>query len=67
MNNRLVCYSNGGKLSDVLFRICVSWLFMEKLCVSDYFSNVEYQNLCATINLSKIKDLEEQKQAFVQH
>ena len=27
---------------------------MEKLCVSDYFSNVKYQDLCATINPSKI-------------
>ena len=40
----------------------VSGLFMEKLCLSDYFSNVEYQDLCATIN--QIKDLEEQKQSI---
>ena len=36
----------------------VSRLFMEKLCVSDYFSNVQYQDLSAIINPSKIKDLE---------
>ena len=36
---------------------------MEKLYVLDYFSNIEYQDLCATINPSKIKDLEEQKQS----
>ena len=42
----------------------VSWLLVEKLCVSDYFTNVEYQDLCATISLSKIKDLEEQKQSL---
>ena len=40
---------------------------MEKLCASDYFSNVEYQDLCATINPSKIKDLEEQKQSLKQN
>ena len=34
---------------------------MEKLCVSDYFSNIRYQDLGATINPSKIKDLKEQK------
>ena len=27
-------------------------------------SDVEYQDLCATINLSKIKDLKEQKQSL---
>ena len=35
-------------------------IIRENLCVLDYFFNVEYQNLCATINLSKIKDLKEQ-------
>ena len=43
----------------------VSWLFVEKLCVSDYFSNVEYQeDLCATLNPSKTKDLKELKQSL---
>ena len=37
----------------------VSSLFVEKLFVSDYFSNVEYQKLFATINPSEIKDFEE--------
>ena len=36
---------------------------MEKFCVLDYYSNVEYQGLCATINLSKIKDLEKQEES----
>ena len=42
---------------------------MEKLCVPHYFSNVEYQDLCATINPQISKDLEEQKQSqtFLQH
>ena len=46
------------------FYMYVSWLFVAKLCISDYFSYVEYQDLCATINPSKIKDLEEQKQSL---
>ena len=37
---------------------------MEKLCLWDNFSNVEYPDLCATITPSKIKDLEEQKQSL---
>ena len=37
---------------------------MEKLCVSDYFFNVEYLELFATINPSKIKDHEEQKHSL---
>ena len=47
-----------------MFRMYVLGLFKEKLCVSDYLSNVEYKDLCATINPSKIKDLEEQKQSL---
>ena len=42
----------------------VSRLFMENLCLCDYFSNVKYLDLCATINPSNIKDLEEQKQSL---
>ena len=55
------------KLQKVNFAcLCVWWFFVEKLCVSDFFSNVKYQDLCATINLSrlKIKDLEDQKQSL---
>ena len=43
--------------------LCFARLFVEKLCVSDFFSNVEYQNLYATINPSKTEDLKEQKYA----
>ena len=37
---------------------CMFHDYSWKSCVSDYFNNVEYQDLCATINPSKIKDLE---------
>ena len=42
------------------FYMYVSWLFAAKLCISDYFSYVEYQDLCATI--SAIKPAATQKQ-----
>ena len=32
---------------------CLACLFVENLCKPDYFSNVKYQDLCATINMSK--------------
>ena len=58
-------------VKDFCFCMYVLWLLMEKLCVYRSISlNVKYQDLCATINPSKIKDLEEQKQSlktFVQH
>ena len=50
------------QLNSSTCRMYVSWLFVEKLCLSDYFSYVEYQDLCATIN--QIKDLEVQKQSL---
>ena len=31
-----------ANVQAVIFRMHVSWFFVEKLCVSDYFSNVEW-------------------------
>ena len=44
---------------DKMIFPCMFYDSLWKSCVSDYFSNVKYQDLCATINSSKIKDLED--------
>ena len=44
--------------------VCLMIICKKKLCVSATFSNVKYQDLCATINLSKIKYLQNQKQSL---
>ena len=58
-------HTNPFTMSNISLSVCmyVWWLFVEK---SDYFYNVKYQDLCATINPTKTKDLEDQKQ-FLKH
>ena len=45
-----------------LLHVCFMIICGKVMCT--YLSNVEYQDLCATKNLSKIKNIEEQKQSL---